>query len=210
MGKFTGPSVQPGGVTPELPTTQLEERTPQSEASIFSELPEGGEAAVDTQSTVDPTQGAPVAQEQVSEQQLSDEQRAIERVPSIGERVNIKGSLSEAALDKDTPLAGVISRGGNVNSILNYSPDETSLLSSLPTAKQELHKQGYTSAAFSALDSEGYANTPALKGGESTKISASGVLRDPRVLGATDVNGNINPEFGVVFRICNGKLFTPS
>ena len=204
MGKFSGPSVLPGGQV-ELPT------------GTSGEFDDIFEAGADTAAAPEalPTIGSDGGGLQTAEAPGFDvtepgaiqnqEQRERERIPSISEQIG--GSLTNAVINQDDPFGAALGRGTNVNNVLKYDTDSTSLKAQLPTAKRDLLKQGFTEAAFSQTTPEGelkQAANPALKDSQAN-IGASQVLFDPRVLDAGRFNDQgyleVDPEFSKVLSL---------
>ena len=171
MAKFSGPSVLPGGQV-ELPTGTTGEFD-----DVFAAEATKPEAAELSQAGVADSGGLSPAPE-VSQPGFditepgaiqNQEQRERERIPAIAETIG--GSLTDHAINKDDPFGAALARGSNVDNVLKYSTDSTSLKAQLPTAKRDLLKQGYTEAAFTQTTPEGdvkQATNPALRGSPSS------------------------------------------
>ena len=218
MAKFSGPSVIPGA-TPILPTegkvsdfadilsmpvsTQPTEevstepvQAPQEAAPIIT-TPPAAEVAGDPQME-------PMAMPEAlpTAPTIEGEQRALERIPAITERLNVT-SLTPSSFKSDQPISIALQRSANTSNILN-----TQLAASLTMAESETIGQ-FPEATLSRTDKiSGEIIPPAipLTRDSNVNLSAKGIFFDPRVLDAGKYNQEtgrigIDPEFGSIMSL---------
>ena len=218
MAKFSGSSVIPGA-TPILPTegkvsdfadilsmpvpTQPTEAAPTEpvqapqEAAPIITTPPAAEAAGGPQME-------PMAMPEAlpTEPTIEDQQRELERIPSLTERLNVT-SLTPSSFKSDQPISIALQRGNNTTNVLTNN-----LAASLTAGETETISQ-FPEATLSRTDKISGTIIPPtipLTRDSNVNLSAKGIFFDPRVLDAGKYNQDtgrigIDPEFGNIMSL---------